>query len=627
MYYFSISDKCGGSMKKITAIFYLLILSCLVLVARPVSVSEAISVAGRFLPDKTISQTRQIHEGLFLHRFSGGGFLLMSADDAFPAILAFSEGGSTEKMHPAFLDFCAQYSREINETAADKNRKHPSWSAVPVLSKTGVQTEIQAMISSTWNQEPYYNDQFPYFLESGYTDRRAYAGCVAVAAGQLLRYYGHPGRGYGRRTYYSEDMLSIQSAWFDTTVYNWDLMPDSLCTRNGVLTADDAEVAAVSQLLYQLAVSVEMEMKTDGSASSFDDLIYALVSYFDYSPQMRLLSKSQYDAESWHSMLKTELEAGKPLPYSGQSSSSGGHAFLCDGYKVLSDTLNYFHFNWGWGGNYDGWFLLSALTPGSGYDFSNEQQAVFDISVNADPFTRLAYSGFEGWQSSWIYDGYGFIEENGSYDMVHSGNYAYSFNAAEQWLITPKIYLADSDSIRLSFWAKMLSSGKQCKVMLSQTDTLRSSFTVELGTIAPHDANWSKYVYDLSAYKNSGIHIGFRYTSADGYIAIDDFTISTAKIESAVFREVPETFTLLRNYPNPFNPATQIVFELAFPADVRLNIFDIRGNLIQTVSKGRREPGIHRYSWDASAYPSGIYLYSLVLDGKTAQTQKMLLVK
>lgn len=612
-------------MKKITVLFYSLVLSCIMLIARPVSVPESAVVAKRFFPEKSIIETRQPHERLILHQFAGGGFLLMSADDAFPAVLAFSEKGNTELEHPAFLEFCAQYGREIYETAANKNCSHPSWSGTPAFTKTAVQAEIQPLINSTWNQNPYYNQAFPYFLESGYTDKRAYAGCVAVTAGQLLRYYGHPARGYGRRTYYSEDMQSMQSAWFDTTVYHWEIMPDSLCTRYGVLTADDAEVAAVSQLLYQLAVSVEMEMKTDGSASSFDDLIYALVSYFDYSPQMRLLRKSQYDTESWHSMLKTELEAGKPLPYSGQG--SGGHAFLCDGYKVVSDTLYYYHFNWGWGGNYDGWFLLSALTPGSGYDFGNEQQAVFNIYANADSFARLAYSGFEGWQSSWIYDGYGLIEENGSYDMVHSGNYAYSFNAAEQWLITPKIYLPDSDSIRLAFWAKMLNSGKQCKVMLSQTDTLRSSFTVELGTVAPHDANWNEYLFDLSAYKNGGIHIGFLYNSSGGYIAVDDLTITMPQTQSGVPGQVPESFTLLRNYPNPFNPATQIAFELSGPADVQLNIFDIQGDLLQTALDGKMASGSYRYAWDARDYPSGIYLYSLVLDGKTAETQKMVLVK
>lgn len=613
-------------MKKIIVFFYLLILSSLVLFAKPVTAPEAAALAGRFFPDKAISETRRFREGMFLHHFTGGGFLLMPTDDAFPAILAFSERGSTEIAHPAFLDFCDQYGREITGTAADKHSRHPSWSDTPAFLKTGVQAETQPLISSTWNQEPYYNNQFPYFLESGYTDKRAYAGCVAVAAGQLLRYYRHPGRGYGRRTYYSEDMRSTQSAWFDTSIYDWDMMPDSLCTRYGVLTASDAEVSAVSQLLYQLAVSVEMEMKTDGSSSSFDDLIYALVSYFDYSPEMKLLSKSQFDAEHWHSMLKAELEAGKPVPYSGQSSSSGGHAFLCDAYKILSDTLNYYHFNWGWGGSYDGWFLLSALTPESGYDFSNEQQAIFDISPNTDPFTRLAYSGFEGWQSSWIYDGFGFVAESGGL-APHSGNYSYTFNSAEQWLITPKIYLADSDSIRLSFWSKMLNIGKQCKVMLSQTDTLRSSFTVELGTIAPHDQNWREYVFDLSPYKNSGVHIGFRYTGAGGYIAIDDLTISTQKIETAVSKDIPGTFTMLRNYPNPFNAGTRIAFVLPRNADVQLNIFDIHGKLLQTVINGPLEAGRHQYFWNSGELPSGIYFCGLLIDEITSGTQKMLLVK
>ncbi|MDD3966744.1 MAG: C10 family peptidase [bacterium] len=595
------------------------------LFGRPVNPDEAEVLARKFFPQKNLHESRMIGDALYLYHFYEGGFLLIAAEDGVPAVLAFSETGKLQREHPAFLEFCEQYRCQIRDASDAALPRHSSWQTdTPAFSKLALNSEIQPIISSTWNQAPYYNQYFPYFTVPAYSDRRAYAGCVAVTAGQLMRHYRHPAKGVGYREYYSNDTDSLLSVAFDTAYYDWDIMPDSLTTRYGGLTAGMDQVREVGQLLFQIAVSVEMELKPDGSSASFDDLIYSLVSYFDYSPEMQILKKGDFTETSWRSMLTQELTLGYPLAYSGQG--SGGHAFLCDGYRLLSDSLHYFHINWGWGGAYDGWFLLTALTPAAGYDYSNEQQAIFYIRPNGDAITRLAYSGFEGWQSSWIYDGFGFVAESGGL-APHSGNYSYTFNAAEQWMITPKIYLPDSDSIRLSFWSKMLNSGKQCKVMLSQTDTLHSSFTVELGTIAPHDQNWREYVFDLSPYKNSGIHIGFRYTSAGGYIAIDDLTISMQKIKTAVSKDIPVTFTMLRNYPNPFNASTQIAFVLPRNADVQLNIFDIHGKLLQTVINGSLEAGRHQYFWNGGELPSGIYFCSLLIDGIKSGTQKMLLVK
>ena len=65
----------------------------------------------------------------------------------------------------------------------------------------------------------------------------------------------------------------------------------------------------------------------------------------------------------------------------GGASDEGGHSFICDGYN----SMNYFHFNWGWSGVGDGYFTLSNLKPGSGgagggsYDFSEDQDVLIGI--------------------------------------------------------------------------------------------------------------------------------------------------------------------------------------------------------------------------------------------------------
>jgi len=89
---------------------------------------------------------------------------------------------------------------------------------------------------------------------------------------------------------------------------------------------------------------------------------------------------------------------------------------------------------------------------------------------------------------------------------------------------------------------------------------------------------------------------------------------------------VPSRFALVKNYPNPFNPMTTISFNLPEKARIRLEIFNLLGQLINCPAAGEFPAGNHEFTWDASGYPSGIYFYRLTID-REAITRKMLLLK
>lgn len=112
---------------------------------------------------------------------------------------------------------------------------------------------------------------------------------------------------------------------------------------------------------------------TFGSSASPSAVSTALDS-FDYSSSdLRL--KSNYSDTAWMDSLKADLDNGYPIFYSGYTSNyKYGHGFVCDGY----DNNNKFHFNWGWNGNYDGYFALSSLNP-STHNYATGQCAVFHI--------------------------------------------------------------------------------------------------------------------------------------------------------------------------------------------------------------------------------------------------------
>ena len=101
-------------------------------------------------------------------------------------------------------------------------------------------------------------------------------------------------------------------------------------------------------------------------------------------------------------MVYGELEAGRPVIFTGVSDEQGGHCFVCDGYS--SDR--YYHINWGWGGLSDGYFLLSALDPsvqgigGSASGFNNMVNACMGIQKPVEGSTFyyevLCDGDFEG---------------------------------------------------------------------------------------------------------------------------------------------------------------------------------------------------------------------------------------
>jgi hypothetical protein len=88
----------------------------------------------------------------------------------------------------------------------------------------------------------------------------------------------------------------------------------------------------------------------------------------------------------------------------------------------------------------------------------------------------------------------------------------------------------------------------------------------------------------------------------------------------------PQRYELTQNFPNPFNPRTDIVFRVQQEGLVNLRVFDLLGREVQTLVNEKKSAGVHRISFDAHDLPSGVYLYSITM-GTFHDVKKMLLVK
>ena len=185
-----------------------------------------------------------------------------------------------------------------------------------------------------------------------------YAGCVATAMGQVMKFWDYPERGTGSHTYYPEGYAQ-QTANFGETDYHFELMPLALDS-----TSTEEDYFYIAQFLHHCGIAVDMQYSGHGSGAYSFDVPIALSSYFGYTtdtdlPTLSFWGFQWYTIEEWKQMLKDGgLDENLPLYYSGSDDNgAGGHAFVCDGY----DENDYFHFNWGWSGRDDAWCPIGAL--------------------------------------------------------------------------------------------------------------------------------------------------------------------------------------------------------------------------------------------------------------------------
>ncbi|MDP8232276.1 MAG: T9SS type A sorting domain-containing protein [Candidatus Zophobacter franzmannii] len=111
----------------------------------------------------------------------------------------------------------------------------------------------------------------------------------------------------------------------------------------------------------------------------------------------------------------------------------------------------------------------------------------------------------------------------------------------------------------------------------------------------------------------------------------DGFAYISFKSEDIENGIVPVQTELGNNYPNPFNPTTTISYNIANESDVKLEVYNIRGQKVTTVVNERMQPGYHSVIWDGKdkhnkQVSSGVYFYRLKADHKTL-TKKMMLLK
>lgn len=357
--------------------------------ADEVSYAKAKLVAQKFMMEKGISgqanyhvrrrvagtnthMDAQIVEPYYVFNASAtdGGFVIVAGNDAYGEVLGYSNEGHIDLDNaPEGLKALLTAYEHLMEKASTTTsllislpQREGRGGSLPVVSPL--------LGNIIWGQDKPFNNLCPPITSSS-SAKNYYVGCVATAMSQIMKFYGYPTKGTGKKTYVSN--IGELTADYGNTTYDWSNMLDDYTN----VAYTDEQAAAAAQLCRDVAISVEMVWEAAGSGAFSQYVEGALENYFGYDKSASYIIRDYYPTTEWMRLLKAELDAHRPVFYSASNEDGqGGHAFVADGY----DSADYIHINWGWFGKSNGYFLVNALEPyelgiganGGGYNLHQE---------------------------------------------------------------------------------------------------------------------------------------------------------------------------------------------------------------------------------------------------------------
>lgn len=352
--------------------------------------SASIETAKRLNASPATGESRAYY--VFPHD-KGMGFTIVSGDDLLPEIVAYSDRGSYDVAHlpdgykmflelySDMVDGLAQGQPSAVQTASQAQRRSQAKAARPVVAPL--------LGDRMWNQYAPFNNLCP---KDG--TKQTVTGCVATALAQVFAYWRFPEALMADIPAYTTHTKRLSVPAIEKgEPYDWDRMLDIY--EEGYYSQEEAD--AVAKLMLHCGAALQMDYTSSGSGANI--FLAKLTKYFGYDAEtMQEVERDNYSLEDWMNLLDAELQAKRPVMYSGNSSTVG-HQFVCDG----SDGDGLYHINWGWGGYQDGYFDISLLNPdkggaGSGSDadgYTNGCRAIIglqpgDGTVTVEPLLLVS---------------------------------------------------------------------------------------------------------------------------------------------------------------------------------------------------------------------------------------------
>jgi len=340
--------------------------------AKPLATAAFQLYSGKNKPIQSITiqdhftKTFKDIESYYAFNFNDGGYIVLSADERYNAVLAFSALGHIDftdnNINIGIIGELSRHERNIDysrqKDLLSNNKVSTEWQTLKNISNgiafkksQSFQPVVGPLTTTIWNQSGFYSESCP--ADSLGADGNTYCGCVPIAVSQLMRYYENPAPANGTVTY-NDPIYGTQTFDECGETFDWSSMPDQLTEHNNIL----------ADFIYNVGKSLETNYSTSYTGTYVSKVRDALAYFFGFDHSM----KSYYgtDQTSYSTVLQKEFDDGRIVFLSGWSVDSlynavTGHAWIADGYGYSDGGDQYMHFNWGWGGANNGWFLD---TPG-----------------------------------------------------------------------------------------------------------------------------------------------------------------------------------------------------------------------------------------------------------------------
>lgn len=307
------------------------------------------------------------------------GFVIASGDDRSEEILGYADSGSIDvnnmpEMLQAMLDGFVEELKELDEmgiTAPASTRANG-----PRKSMATGRKPVNPLTTSIWAQGSPWNDLLPNH-NKGNTEKPP-QGCGICCLSQMVYFWKYLHMTKKIPAY------TMNAAFYEGTFpelpireFNFDLMQDDY-TYSSYTKEQANEVATLT--LYILQAMKARFTHEHATSSSSANIPTVFPKYFGYTLANRV-ARSDMSPNEFENFVYNDVRQGYPVILTG-SNPEWGHTFIVDGYSYDG----FFHINWGWGGQADGYFLLSPLSSNnhpSNRGFSNSMVGVFGFRPNA----------------------------------------------------------------------------------------------------------------------------------------------------------------------------------------------------------------------------------------------------
>ena len=356
-------------------------------IAATVTVDEVIITSNNLIDERASSyltigsillEKDTSNDFFYIVNFDPQGFALISANKTTIPILgySFSNNFNLNQLPPQLEEIIKSYKNNIDFVISNQLQSNSAienlW--IKYLDNNLISREIREvppLITANWDQGGQWNDMCP---------DQTLVGCVAVAMGQVMYYWGNPSQGAGYSAYFHQNYGPI-SINFSDYFYDFENMEDNNATEASQL------------LLYHAGAAVHMDYSHWGSGASVcwegPSAQDALINNFNFIEDTTCDTRINYDDDGWFNNLVEQLDNGWPLIFRGYGENDGpGHAWNVDGYQ----EGGYIHCNWGWGGSSNGYFYFNNLN-GGGFNFIENQAILKNIFPRgiAEPIALFDY--------------------------------------------------------------------------------------------------------------------------------------------------------------------------------------------------------------------------------------------